>query len=439
MATLKYFVGAKKRKIAPIYLRLSVGTTTDLIVKSGLMVAPSEWSNKTETIKQRSRTKEDDKLVEKLKELKVEIEAKLKTYGQELTKPWLEGVIYQFHNNKEQEAKTLNDYIEWYISEVEGGNMKNDHEMVIAPATGKSFRGFQRIFNEYQGKYTDKRIEELTKKKKPLRKRIVIDFNDVTSDFAKSFRDFLTDEGYKPNSINKFLKLLKYFMGKSLRDKKHNNIEWKQTAFSVKPEVTFNISLTPEEVQALYEYDLSHDKRMDTARDKFIVLCETALRVSDYDKIDANIRTVNGTPLIDLYQTKTNNRVLIPLTKRMKAILRKYDGQLPRIHEVYVNKFIKSVAFNCGMTEVLRWETRKYGKSFPTSKKKYELITCHTGRRTAATNMYKAKVPVKTIMSLTGHKTEAQLMEYIKITQEELALEAARLPYFNNTPLKIAK
>lgn len=439
MATVKYFVSAKKRKIAPVYVRLSAGRDIDLIVKSGLEVAPGEWSNKTQTLKQRIRTEEDDKLVDKLKGLKSDIEGQVKTHGQEFTRQWLEGVIYQYHHKKDQDARTLNEYIEQYITEVENGKRHTKDGLNIAISTGRSLRGFQRIFNEYQGVYTDKRLEELKEKQKAPRKRITIDFEDVTTDLAHAFKNFLIDEGYKVNTVAKFLKLLKYFMSKSMQDKKHTNLQFKESAFTSNTEDAFNISLTPAEVEAIYKYDLSHDERMRIARDKFIVLCETALRVSDYDKIDVNIRTIKDVQLIDLTQTKTGNRVLIPLTRRMREILRKYDGQLPRIHEVYVNRYIKHVALQAGLTEVLRWEETKYGKRYPKSEQKYKLVTCHTGRRTAATNLYEARVPVKIIMSLTGHRTEAQLMDYIKIKPEELALEAARHEYFTGTPLRVAK
>ncbi len=438
MATVRYFVSAKKRKIAPIYVRLSAGRGTDIIVKSGLQVSPNEWSNKTETIKQRIRSKDDDELIDKLKALKSEIEAKIKTQGQELTSQWLEGVIFEFHNKKPQDAKTLNEYIEWYCTQVENGEIKTKHGLNISPATGRSLRGFQRIFNEYQGVYSDKRLNELAEQKKTPRERITLDFEDIDKDFATTFKNYLIDEGYKINTVGKIIKLLKYFMNKSLKDDKHTNMKFKDDKYSVEPEEAFSISLTPDEIQKLYEYDLSHNKRMETARDKFIVLCETALRVSDYDKIDVSLRTEGGKQLIDLYQTKTKNRVLIPVSRRMKEILKKYNNQLPRIHEVYVNKFIKTVAFNCGMTEVLRWEITKYGKRVSKSAKKWELISCHTGRRAAATNMYNAKIPVKLIMALTGHKTEAQLMTYIKIDPVTLAVKAAEHEYFTGSPLRVA-
>lgn len=439
MATVNYFVSAKKRKTAPIYVRLSAGRGTDLIVKSGFLVAPGEWSNKTQTIKQRIRTENEENFAEKLKKLKNSIEDEVKDYGKELTKEWLTGVIFRYHNKKDADAKTLNEYIESYIKAIEGGEKKTKNGLNVTISTAKSLRGFQRIFNEYQGVYTDKRIKELTAKEKPLREQKQLDFDDINVDMGNAFKNFLIDEGYKVNTVGKFLKLLRYFMSKSLQDKKHSNREFKEYAFPSMSEDVYNISLTPEEIEKIYKHDLSKDKRMEIARDKFIVLCETALRVSDYDKISANIRTVRGVELIDLHQTKTNNRVLIPLTWRMKEIIDKYDGHLPRISEVYVNRFIKHVALNVGLTEVLRWEETQYGKRFEKSAEKYKLITCHTGRRSGASNMYRAGVPVKTIMSLTGHKSEAQLIDYIKISQEELALKAAENDHFKRGHLRIAQ
>jgi integrase len=439
MATVNYFVSAKKRKIAPVYIRVSAGRGTDLIGKSGLFVNPAEWSNKTQTIKQRIRSKEDDEFVLKLKELKESIENDVKVRGKELTREWLTGVIFRYHNKKDADAKTLNQYIEKFLTEAEEGKVKNRDGRNIAPGTARTLRGFQLVFNEYQGVYTDKRREKLLKENKTLRPQKLIDFEDVTIDFYNSFTNFLTDEGYKLNTQGRFIKQLKYFMSKSLREKKHSNREFKEQAFIGITENSFAIYLTPEEIEKIYRHDLSSDKRMEVARDKFIVLCETALRVSDYDKIDINIRVIEKKPFIALYQTKTADPVIIPLTRRMDEILNKYDGRLPKIHDVYVNKFIKTVAQWAGINETIRWETTVYGKRFPKSAPKWKMITCHTGRRSAATNMYKAEIKPIDIMRITGHRTEASFLRYIRQSNEEVALRLSKHDYFIGNPLSIAK
>ena len=58
-------------------------------------------------------------------------------------------------------------------------------------------------------------------------------------------------------------------------------------------------------------------------------------------------------------------------------------------------------------------ETTKY--------KKWEVVSSHTARRTFATNLYKSGFPSISIMQITGHKTEAAFLKYIKVNKHEHA------------------
>lgn len=62
----------------------------------------------------------------------------------------------------------------------------------------------------------------------------------------------------------------------------------------------------------------------------------------------------------------------------------------------------------------------KGGETIVTQVPKFELITTHTARRTAATLMVKAGYPVVEVMKMTGHKTYSQFMKYIRTTEEEI-------------------
>jgi integrase len=248
----------------------------------------------------------------------------------------------------------------------------------------------------------------------------------------------LTNEGYALNTIGRFIKSLKLIMRKSLEvDKLHTNQEFKYESFHGISEKTHSIYLTRDELDQIYTKDLSLSPREELARDAFIVLCETCLRISDYKKIDINIRNIEGKRFIDISQTKTGTPVIIPLTPRFEEIWKKYGNKLPQIPEQYVNKYIKTVAFSCGITEEINWEGVKFGKKYPRSAKKWEIITCHTGRRTACTNMYKAGISLTDIRKISGHSSDKQLLEYIRISSEETALKLANHPYYKDSNLKI--
>lgn len=161
--------------------------------------------------------------------------------------------------------------------------------------------------------------------------------------------------------------------------------------------------------------------------------CYTAQRYSDYSIInETNIRTLeNGQRVIDLKQQKTGNRVIIPMRPEVFAILKKYNYRLPKTYEQKVNKYIKEIAEQADIIEPIEVEEMQNGKTIKRIVKKYELVKTHTARRSGATNMYLAKIPTIAIMKITGHKTEKEFMKYIKITEEESAMDLMNHPFFS--------
>jgi len=438
MASVKLVVRAKKLEKAPVYIRIISGRTVDIWANTLLSVNPGKWSNKKQNFKHRDITEDETKLIGKLKKLKSHVETEVLNRFEDISQVWLEYIINKFHNIKDSEAKTLNQYISKFITEAETGIKKNKSSMDFAPGTVRIFKGFQLIFNEYQGVYTEKRKAKRIEAGKKLRtKKIEIDFDDINDSFYNSFVNFLTEEEYARNTMGRFVKSLKIIMKKALKEELHNNTKFSD--FEILTEGSHAIYLTNAELDKIYQYDLSKENRLDLARDTFIILCETALRISDYKKISVNIRTIDKKKFIDVSQTKTGTKVIIPLTPRFQAIWEKHGNKLPYIPEQYVNEFIKSICFRCGITDKVKWETAKFGKKFETEKEKYKLVTCHTARRTACSNMYLAGIPLKDIREISGHSSDKQLLEYIRVTKEQTAVKLSDHEYFNRPVLKIAK
>jgi integrase len=416
---IRYEVRGEKRELVPIYIRHKLGR-----FKSGYMIEPERWSNETETIRQRRLSETDHKLIESLGQLRSYLVSEEKLFPGVKTKEWMKGVISRFHGSGT--VQTLNGYIFDFISKAESGDLKTKQGINYASGTIKSLKGLQTVLLEYQGIYSEKRLQELTDAKKTPRKRKLIDFDDITIDFYNDFIAYMSNDGFAVNTMDKHIGSLKYFLKKSLSDKKHSNREFLETSFAGFHEDSHAIYLTQDEIEKLWMHKIE-DRRMEIARDCFIVLCETALRISDYKKINIGVRG----KFIDIFQTKTSGRVVIPLTSRMDQILKKYNGRLPYIHEVYVNKFIKTIAFQCKITDVISWVKTEKGLKYETSSPKWKLISCHTGRRSAATNMYLAGIKTIDIMKITGHRSEKSFLKYIRITEEETARNLALHPYFN--------
>ena len=119
--------------------------------------------------------------------------------------------------------------------------------------------------------------------------------------------------------------------------------------------------------------------------------------------------------------------------------MNKRNGSFPRkISDQRFNEYIKIIAEKAGLTQyvegakITEFKINENGKEVKIHRKqfkkypKYELVTSHICRRSFATNLY-GKIDTLTIMKITGHKTERQFLEYIKITPKEYAIKLKEL------------
>ena len=111
-------------------------------------------------------------------------------------------------------------------------------------------------------------------------------------------------------------------------------------------------------------------------------------------------------------------------------ILNRYKNKSPKIYEQKVNKLIKAIGKRAGIDNDVSIRKTIGGKEHITMHKKFELITTHTGRRSFATNADKAGIPRTQIMKITGHRTEAAFLKYLRTSKEENALQLAEHVFF---------
>ena len=97
----------------------------------------------------------------------------------------------------------------------------------------------------------------------------------------------------------------------------------------------------------------------------------------------------------------------------------KYNYNLPTINSQYFNEIIKTVGEKAGITEIVEYWIIKGGKELLISEPRFKLMASHTGRRTAATNLIRNKIPVEMVMEITAHKKYDEFKKYIKLSAEE--------------------
>ena len=260
--------------------------------------------------------------------------------------------------------------------------------------------------------------------------RSKIKLTDITLSFHSKFIDFLeTQQKLNPNTIGGYIDDIKLFCNNA--DKKDFDIskEFKLSEFYSPTNKTNDIYLKEEEISAIYNSVFEQDY-LDNARDWFVIGLRTGFRISDFLKLTKK-NLIDG--FIEKKTLKTDYPVIIPIHNQVEAILNKRNGQFPRqISDQKFNDYIKIICEKVGLTEVVEGakitavEIKENGKKKKIHRKKFgkfpkhELVTSHICRRSFATNLY-GKIDTLTIMKITGHKTEAQFLSYIKITPKEYA------------------
>jgi integrase len=192
----------------------------------------------------------------------------------------------------------------------------------------------------------------------------------------------------------------------------------------------YTTEITPEIILAEYPKTPPHVlpamiTAIKDARTRFLIGAYTGLRFSDYGNM-VNIDTSKD--IMTIRQIKTDNYVTIPLHPIVKQI-----GQsLPKpISNQKLNKQLKVLCRIVGLKDKVQYISTVGGKRSNETYEKWKLITTHTARRSAATNMYLAGIDTISIMMITGPKTERAFMAYIGVSPEENAKRLKKHPFFN--------
>ncbi len=96
-----------------------------------------------------------------------------------------------------------------------------------------------------------------------------------------------------------------------------------------------------------------------------------------------------------------------------------------------MNDYLKELCRLAGLTDAVEVSRTKGGRKETRYLEKCEMVTTHTARRSFATNAFLAKVPTVSIMKITGHRSEAVFLRYIKISSEQNALLMLEHPHFS--------
>lgn len=245
----------------------------------------------------------------------------------------------------------------------------------------------------------------------------IIYTNSITEDFLEDFIYYLQDKGMRHNTVKGLVEKVKAMTKKAGNYGYAVNRTFDEV--TIPEEDTCSISLSMNDITRIYYYK-GLTKKQDKIKDIFIVGCLTGMRYSDYSTLTAE--NIQGDIIVKKTK-KTGITVHVPIHAYVKEIIDKYGGTFPTDVTIqHFNRSIKPICKKIGFTEKVTF-TRTVGHEVVTDTyEQWEVISSHTARRSAATNMYNSgRMKTLQIMLITGHTTEKNFFRYIKVSREENA------------------
>jgi site-specific recombinase XerD len=136
---------------------------------------------------------------------------------------------------------------------------------------------------------------------------------------------------------------------------------------------------------------------------------------------------------IEIQTNKTGELVIIPIHPVVRNVLNKYNNNLLKCpcNQIF-NIVLKDVCRMAGITEKIIITKTIAGIKQSKVYEKYQLISCHTGRRTMVSNAILEGVSTSSIMLVSGHKNLKVFQRYVQITKQQNADALANHSFFNS-------
>ncbi|GAB3272667.1 phage integrase SAM-like domain-containing protein [Larkinella harenae] len=254
--------------------------------------------------------------------------------------------------------------------------------------------------------------------------------SDMDEAWFDIFKGYLTRQELRHNTICTCINRIKSILRAQC---KADKIPFPADEVQIAEELTTKVYNTVEELKQLEAVELNN-RALERVRDGYLIQSDTGLRYSDLRRVLAQasnyIHEVDQRKFFRVRMQKTGDEVVIPISGRAQKILsqRKWKLQLPSIQ--YFNRHIKAIAEAAKLTENVVVNFTKLGKLQHEEKKKCELMSSHTARRSFATNAFLAGLPAMKIRRITGHRTEESFLRYIRANGLESAITISDHPFF---------
>ena len=414
---VSFSLARPKQKVSTIRAKISVSGVS-IFLYTGRSVETDHWDKKKCFVKSYVGKTTTTLLIQRLKELEIDILTLLDRYKN--GKPKMSFIDLQSKlfglidrpdrkvnkndNVNSGHKETLIGFIDQFVQDCEAGIRLSPKRQRLKPSSIGSYKTTKGYLLKFQ---------EQTKK--------VLTLKDFSQTDIDKFSDFLIiDEEFAMNthakSMMDLLQIIKY----AVKLKKIPAAKMIELEFDTRREETDSIYLTEDEILQLLEIKDFDDAVHEHVRDVFVVGCFTAMRFSDYSMIDSSAIRNNR---LEFVQKKTGGKVTIPIHPVVNSILKKYDNALPKVPKNNeFNRIIKLVGEKLPCLHVPFTKQVTYCRELKQLvDMKFNYLQTHTARRSFCSNEYLKGTDPLVIQAISGHRSQKSFMRYIKVSGDQFA------------------
>jgi integrase len=364
------------------------------------------------------------------------------------------------HWNKAEQRvrKSFTDYavLNKFLDELER-KVKSIYTQALTEGKNPSIQYLRSTLNKYMNKTEEKKLtfvdyfnefikakEEVTKRRtaqkyETLLKQLIafsndtgkeLSFENMDSNFYDAILVWYRAKKRLDKTVYKNIALIKTFLHWSLEK------EYNKKATFIKAFKTFErseevIALTNDELFTLYNFK-PESECLEHVKDTYCFSCFTGLRFSDVENLKK--ANVNGNNL-NLTTIKTGTDLRLTLNMYAKAILDKYNNELPVMTNADTNKYLKEVCKQAGITTEIQ-KVRFSGKQrIEKIAPKSEFITFHIARKTHITLSLEKGMRAEVVMKNVTHTDYDSFKKYIAVADKQREKET--LQAWNAPLLKV--
>lgn len=262
----------------------------------------------------------------------------------------------------------------------------------------------------------------------------------ISSVFWNHFIPFLADQGLKYSTIGHVKANLIAVLNWSSKYGVKLNPSYNEV--DIPNYIPSKISLTPDEISHIYHFKIgkietysfrskkvlklrkNKIETLEKVRDMFVLGCNLGQRYSDLVRISPE-NFKNGH--FSIVQQKTGNKCFVPInslsidSRITWAILEKYNYHAPYSGDINnYNGYLHELLYSIGedFLEDVYIDNKINGVITREVKKRYQLISSHSARRSFATINTLRNIPRNKILRATGHSSEGSFVRYICYDEE---------------------